>query len=263
MIESNKDKCIKCYKCIAICPFTVLAEDEGGVPESREGKICLKCMHCAATCPVDALTFDGKDAIIDRPVHKLPESFSGDLKNHIMQMRSYRHFKDQPVDKQIIKDVLDAARWTPSAKNQQPTKFIVVSSKDILKQMMDAIIEYVKETGISPEVVTEYEEEGNNVVMGEAHTILIAYARDNAINPPGDTYIKMTNIELLFQSMGIGTCWGGYLTRFLNVVPKIKEILPELPDGNSFYASFMLGYPENEEYIHIPTRLKDADIRWV
>lgn len=262
MIKANKEKCIKCHKCIEICPFTVLRADSDGIPESAEGKICIKCMHCASTCPTDALTFDDKEAIIQKPVRKLPESFAGDLESHIIQRRSYRHFKDEPVDKNIIMEVLDTARWTPSAKNQHPTKYIVVNSKKVINEMMAAILEFVGETGMSPEVATEYAE-GNNVVMGEAPTILIAYARDNAINPPGDTYIAMSSIELLLQSKGIGTCWCGYLTRFLNNVPKLKEILPQLPDGNSFYASFMVGYPENEEYIHIPERLKKADIKWV
>lgn len=261
MIKANKDKCIKCNKCIEICPFSVLEKKDDGFPGVVEGKICIKCMHCAATCPVDAITYDDIEAITDYQIRKQPEGFVDDLKNHVLTRRSYRNFKDEPVDRKIIEEVLDTVRWAPSAKNQHPTKWIVIDSKEILDQMMDAIIQFIKETGMSLEVLPELEG-GNNPVMGEARTILIAYARDNAINPPGDTYIAMTTAELLLQSRGIGTCWCGYLTRFLNNVPKLKELLPELPEGNSFYASMMVGYPENEEYIHVPHRLKKAEIEW-
>ena len=48
-----------------------------------------------------------------------------------------------------------------------------------------------------------------------------------------------------------------------NNVPKIKELLPELPENHSFYGAFMIGYPEDEEYLHIPQRFKRADIEWV
>jgi len=123
-------------------------------------------------------------------------------------------------------------------------------------------LDHVKLTGTSPEIVSEFEA-GNNVVLGDAHTLLIAYARDNAINPSGDTYIAMANIELLFQARGVGTCWCGYFTRFLNLIPDLRALLPDIPAGNSFYASFMLGYPKDEDYGHIPERLKKADIKWV
>ena len=224
-------------------------------------------MHCAAICPVNAMSFIRKewavtDAVIAEKVRELPGGFYEDLKTLVKQRRSYRHFIDKPVDRELITEVLDAARWAPSAKNQQPTKFIVVDSGGIIKKMMDIIVEYVRETGVSPEVATEYEQ-GNNVVLGDAPTILIAYARDNAINAPGDTYIKMTNIELMFQARGVGTCWGGYFARFLNTVPGLKELLPEIPEGNSFYAAFMLGYPRDESYDRIPARLKNAEITWV
>ncbi len=240
MIKANKEKCIKCYKCIKVCPVAVLGKGEDGVPEPMEGRSCMSCMHCASTCPVNAITYDDEEAVYE-PVTKLPETFADDLKTHMMQRRSYRHFADRAVDEQTLKEVLDAARWSPSAKNQHPAKYIVVNSKDKMKEIMDVILDYVRETGTSKEVVSQYES-GTNLVMGEARTLLLAYADDNAINAVGDTYIAMANIESMLQSRGIGTCWGGYLTRFSNWIEKLHEILG-LPEGHSFYAAFMLGYP--------------------
>lgn len=262
MLKVNEKKCVRCYKCLSVCPFTVLEKKENGVPGLVQGKTCLQCMHCASICPVKAYENDGEPAVMDQRIDLLNKEFKEDLVKHIMRRRSIRHFTNEPVDKDVIMKVLDIASWAPSAKNQHPTKYIVVTSKDTINKMMEIILDYVKKTGISPEVVTEYES-GNNVVMGEASTLLIAYARDNAVNPPGDTYISMTTAELLFQSQGIGTCWCGYLTRFLNAIPELKELLPQIPEGNSFYASFMMGYPKDEEYIHIPIRVKSADINWV
>ena len=262
MIRSDKQKCIKCYKCITICPFNVLEEKEDGYPGLVEGKMCLECMHCGAACPVEAILYGDDKSIKDETIKELSPNFSKDLKSHILQRRSYRHFKQEPVDKKIIEDVLDTVRWTPSAKNQQPTKWIVISDKNLMKKMMDIIIDFVEKSGMSSEVASEFEE-GNNVVMGEAPTLIIAYASDSAINAPADTHISVATAELLLQSKGVGTCWCGYLTRFLNNIEELKELLPEIPKGSSFHASLMAGYPQNEKYIHIPKRLKDADIKWV
>ena len=129
--------------------------------------------------------------------------------------------------------------------------------------MMNCILEYVKETGTSPEIVSEYENQGNNVVMGTAPTLILCYGRNNAINSPQDAAIAMTTAELVLQSKGIGTCWAGYLTRLSNAITGLQALLPELPENNSFYGAFMAGYPKGETYLHIPERIKRADIQWV
>lgn len=269
MLKVNKTKCIKCYKCISICPFTVLEKKDDDIPGLTEGKNCMRCMHCAAICPSLAFEYNGAPAIYESKDNKgienfgdLEQGFALDLSEHVIKRRSIRHFTDEPVDKELISRVLDLTRWAPSAKNQHPTKYIVVNSKEKIQEMMKCIIRHVKETGISPEVVTEFES-GNNVVFGEASTLLLAYARNDAVNPPGDTYIAMATAELLLQAQGVGTCWCGYLTRFLNSIPDLRKLLPEIPENSAFYASFMLGYPKNEKYINIPKRINEAEIKWV
>lgn len=261
MISIDMDKCIGCLKCVAVCPFTVLGVVDGR-PRLKEGKACIKCMHCAAACPQQAVLFDRKNAVLQNPISSLPENFAKDLEHHVMTRRSYRHFKEQPLNREAVGHALEVASWAPSAKNQHPAKWIVIDSKDVIEQIMGHILDYVKETGVSPEIASEYDA-GNNVVVGTAPTLILCYARDNAINAPSDTAIAMTTAELIFQAHGIGTCWSGYLTEMCNAIPQIKELLPELPANNSFYGAFMAGYPEHEDYLWIPERIKRADIQWL
>ena len=261
MIKVNEQKCVKCFKCVSVCPFTVLGKDTG-LPAIKVGKNCIECMHCAAACPQDALTFNGK-AATGKEVVQLPETFAADLEKHVLQRRSYRHFQDKPVDRELLTHILNLTDWAPSAKNQHPHSWIVVDSQATVKAIMDAIVNYSKETGVSPEIVTELENANNNVVMGTARTLILCYANNGAINAPADSAIAMTTAELLLQANGIGTCWAGYLTRMCNAVPEIKEILPELPENHSFYGAFMAGYPEKEDYVFVPERVKKADIKFL
>jgi nitroreductase/NAD-dependent dihydropyrimidine dehydrogenase PreA subunit len=261
MIKVNEQKCIKCYKCVNVCPFTVLGK-ENGFPALRKGKMCIRCMHCAAACPQDAITYKGEQAAL-KNVETLSESFAADLEKHVLQRRSYRHFQEKPVDRELLTHILELADWAPSAKNQHPHSWIVIDSKETIKAIMDAIVEYSKETGVSPEVVTELENENNNVVMGTASTLILCHADSKAINAPADSAIAMTTVELLLQANGIGTCWGGYLTRMCNAVPALKEILPEIPENHSYFGAFMAGYPEKEDYLYVPERLKRADIKFL
>ena len=65
-----------------------------------------------------ALT-SGNPAKTDHPVHPL-----------IAQRWSPRAFSARPVDPALLRSVLEAARWAPSAANQQPWHFIVAPLSD-------------------------------------------------------------------------------------------------------------------------------------
>lgn len=261
MIKIDQDKCIGCMDCLAVCPFTVLEEVDGR-PQKAKRKICLKCMHCGAVCPTGAITYKNKSAVLTGELPVIGDDFETDLKNHILMRRSYRHFSEKQVPANIIDEALELASWAPSAKNQHPTKWIVIESQEIIEKIMEHILAYVKETGVSAEIASEFAI-GNNVVMGTAKTLVLAYAWDKAISPETDTAIAMATAELYLQAKGVGTCWAGYLKRMCNQLAEIKALLPEIPEDNSFYGAFMLGYPEGEEYLHIPQRVKQADIKRV
>ncbi len=261
MINIDKEKCTGCLTCLSICPFTVL-EEVDGKPQMAEGKGCLRCMHCAAACPEKAISWKDTPGILEKAMPELRPGFSEELKEHILMRRSYRHFRQEKVPHHIIEEALQLAAWAPSAKNQHSTKWLIIDSQETIKRIMELILKHVEESGASPEIASEFAI-GNNVVMGTAPTLLLAYASDLAISPETDTAIAMATAELYLQSRGIGTCWAGYLKRMCNGIPEIKELLPKLPRKHSFYGAFMMGYPENETYLHIPRRFKETDIKWV
>ncbi len=58
----------------------------------------------------------------------------------IRTRRSSREYKPDPVPKDILKDILDAARWSPSASNTQCWKFSVLGG-DVLEKLKDRLTE--------------------------------------------------------------------------------------------------------------------------
>ena len=260
MVNIDLKKCIGCLKCVAVCPFNVL-DIENGKPQASQEKPCIKCLHCAAACPQNAIQLGDLDGILPEEIPKFPVNHPQLIENHLMARRSYRHFKQEPVSKEILSNALRVSAWAPSAKNQHPAKWIVINDVSKIRKIMDHILDYVKETGASPEIAALYER-GYNVVMGNANTLILAYARTDSINPFTDTALALYNVELMLQSQGIGTCWAGYLMRMCNQVPAVRDIL-KLPEGCQFYGALMVGYPENEEYLHIPNRHKQPNIQWL
>lgn len=53
----------------------------------------------------------------------------------ILERRSIRAFKKEPLPDSLIQRILEAGRYAPSAGNSQPWKFIVVNSPEILVEM--------------------------------------------------------------------------------------------------------------------------------
>ncbi|WP_343208035.1 nitroreductase family protein [Anaerolentibacter hominis] len=256
MIEINKEKCVGCGQCVLVCPFTVLELNQDRKAENN-GKRCLACMHCAAICPQDAITYDGENAETGA-VAPLPENTAGMIKQFIYQRRSYRRFRKEPVPAKLIEKALDAAMIAPSAKNQHPTRWIVIESEEIKDKVMGLILNYCAEQGVSPEVIEECDN-GNNPVMGDNAALLIGICKTDSLNPEQDTAIALATAELILQSEGVGTCWAGYLTRFLNQIPECKKIL-NIPDSYKAYGSMMIGYADGQRYRKIPARLIKAEI---
>ena len=60
--------------------------------------------------------------------------------NSIFKRVSVRHFQDREVEDEKIELLLRAAMASPSAKNQQPWRFIVVTDKEKIKELSDCSI---------------------------------------------------------------------------------------------------------------------------
>ncbi|HUI71449.1 MAG TPA: nitroreductase family protein [Spirochaetia bacterium] len=63
----------------------------------------------------------------------------------ILKRRSVRSFTSQPLEKDQIERILEAARLAPSAKNRQEWRFIVIQKKETKQKVMEAAFsqEYV------------------------------------------------------------------------------------------------------------------------
>src|SRR5438093_12559152 len=53
----------------------------------------------------------------------------------IRRVSQIRQYSPEPVPDEVVDQLLELARWTGSAKNSQPWRFIVVRDKDRLKKI--------------------------------------------------------------------------------------------------------------------------------
>ncbi|KAK2955343.1 hypothetical protein BLNAU_9736 [Blattamonas nauphoetae] len=59
-IKIDSEKCIKCYKCVTVCPYNALAKPEEGAAVKIpvwDADMCYGCGRCFNYCPVRAIEF--------------------------------------------------------------------------------------------------------------------------------------------------------------------------------------------------------------
>ena len=54
-VEIDHSKCLKCYKCVELCPCNALSVKNGLV---KQVGFCMACYGCTVICPSKAISID-------------------------------------------------------------------------------------------------------------------------------------------------------------------------------------------------------------
>ena len=145
--------------------------------------------------------------------------------NSIFHRISVRKYEDKPVEKEKIMEILKAGMQAPSACNQQPWEFYVVTDKEKIQKLSK---------------VTPY----TGCAAGAPAVIVPVYHTEGLVAPSFaqiDMSIAQENIWLETDTLGLGGVWFG-------IVP-IEEHMEEvhrllgLPENVKVFSMFALGYP--------------------
>jgi len=80
----------------------------------------------------------------------------------VKHRRSVRKFKPDYVDEGVVKHILEAGMWAPSAGNLQPWRFVVVTERKLKEKLAVIHTEYSRKTwrGFKPEVAKDLASRG-------------------------------------------------------------------------------------------------------
>jgi len=151
-----------------------------------------------------------------------------DVLEAIKGRRSIRAFKNQDVPAEIVEELIDAARWAPSAGNIQPWEFIIVQKPKIKRKLVEAALgqTFIEEAPVV--IVVCANEERSSQGYGVRGKTLFCLQ---------DTAAAIQNIHLTAYSLGLGTCWVGAFRE-----EEAREIL-KIPRGMRPVAMIPVGYP--------------------
>jgi len=153
-----------------------------------------------------------------------PESLLTLLKTR----RSIRRYKPDPVPDEMVQQLLEAARWAPSASNRQPWEFIVVRDEAIRKQVAQhAAFYFIKwaHVGEAPLLIVMCGNAGNPAYRRFLHE---------------DIGLAGGQIMLQAKALGLGTCWIGALDR------KAVAGILKIPDHLEIVGLLTVGFPAED-----------------
>jgi len=161
-----------------------------------------------------------------------------DFKEIVAGRRSVRKYQEKEVPDDLLEEVLEAVRWTPSGGNIQPWEVIVVRAPET--------------KGLLQETIGGYNPARKAVVACPLLLVLCArekipdtYKKDKEISTKyGDWWFLFhlgsasQSLALAAHALGLGTVMVGYFDH-----DRVKEIL-EVPEGYEVVLMTPLGYPD-------------------
>lgn len=134
----------------------------------------------------------------------------------MLHRRSVRKYTGAPVPGYMLKLILQAGLASASGKAAYPCEFVLVTERATLDRLAEC------RTGASR-------------MLERAGAAIVVLGDENKTDTViEDTSIALTNMHLMADSLGLGSCW-------------IQGRLRQAPDGRTTeeYLRALLGFPEN------------------
>ena len=253
IIEVNKDLCIGCGLCKKDCPVNNIAiENKKSVIKKED---CLMCGHCAAICPVNAITLTGFD---EPPIEltEKPNLDSDELLMAIKSRRTIRNFKEKEVSPEIVKQIIEAGRYTPSAKNSQDVSYIVLDKEKAVCE--EAAVKFFRKIKPVANIAVKYSKEvtiDDNFFFKHAPIAIMVVTKDKISGS-----FAASNMALMAESYGLGVLFSGYFSDVANNSLNLRKLL-SLKHGDHVLTTLVIGYP-NVKYRRTAQK-ESASVRYL
>ena len=153
----------------------------------------------------------------------------------VKKRRSIHYFTDDDVSDDDLLHVLEAARWAPSAGNNQPWRFVIARKPETIEKIWETT------TGIEVPISSKrtikvtpqnFMKEAPVVVVVCTDTHAYKGKQNNIFSDRfciQDSAIATMNLLLAVANRGLGACWIGMyreeaLSKVINLPPSIRPV---------------------------------------
>ncbi len=175
--------------------------------------------------------------------------------NFMRFRRSVRLFKKQDIEEEKIEKIIQAGKFTQTGGNMQDVSYVIVKDKlqEVRKMVLETLNaqadEWLLEENIPKQLVTysnmwkkmyhDFLEDpnGEDRLFFKAPLLIVIKAK-RIINGA----LAAAKMELIADSLGLGTYFSGFLERAVEVNPEIGGFL-QIGEDEKLVACMVIGYP--------------------
>ena len=262
MVIIDREKCIGCGMCAADCIALNIEMKDGTAAVKKE---CFQCGHCVAVCPMGAVSIPDYEMEDVEEYEEAAFTLNPENLLHAIKFRrSIRSYKEKEVEQEMLEKLLQAGRYTATAKNSQGCGFVFVQKE--LASLKEQVWDFID--GLSKAEDSRH----NRDLMP-----FFAFNRRRKADPADDYLFRNApvvlyittdctidaglaaqNIENMAVAMGMGALYNGFLARISDANTELKQWLGI--EEKKIQACMLLGYPDVSYARTAPRR--EADVIW-
>jgi nitroreductase/NAD-dependent dihydropyrimidine dehydrogenase PreA subunit len=277
--------CTGCGHCVETCPEVIL-ELSDKRPRFAEGgeTLCIRCGHCVMVCAPGAARHSAFGDVDFEPVDKGGPDFAS-LCKMLKTRRSVRRFKEQPVPRGLIDQILEATALAPMGFPPHTTEVIVFDDRDKIQELVPHMMKdygvlrknmsnpigrfFVRravgaplfcalERHVIPVTARSemlFNERNLERYLWGAPALLLFHADRFEASNLENTWIAVTYAMLAAHASGLGTLVNGLLPPIANRSKELRKKL-DIPHRNEVQAALLLGFPKYSFHRSVKRRLK-------
>jgi len=235
IVTIDKKLCISCGLCQKDCPANLFVISDEGAEVTTQG--CIKCGHCVAICPRNAVSISGFE---DEP-EELTSYMKVDVKSLMGQIkarRSMRHFTPQDVSSDIVAQIIEAGRYTPSGGNKQTVSYVVLKENiDEYERIAVSLFRRIKK--LADVFISKFRniDIDDHFFFKGAPVAIVIKSTDMV-----DGALAASTMELMAQAHSLGVLYSGFFTRAARLSRKLRKNL-STSSHEKIVTTLVLGYP--------------------
>lgn len=167
-----------------------------------------------------------------------------DVMGAIYSRRSVRAYTGEPVSREVLEALMQAAVQAPTAMNLQPWGFGVIEGVERLRAYSDRTKAGLLANLANLPALEQYREHFESPefsIFYGAPACVIVFSRTGSPMADFDCAMAAQNLMLAAFEQGLGTCWIGFFGFLLNR-PEVKAELG-VPEDWKAIAPIIVGHP--------------------